>query len=100
MRRYGPNALPPIGARSRLAILAEQSQSSPVLLLAGAAALSIATGGILDAVVILGVVALNAGIGFITETNTERIIGSLRLPMQQSAIVRREPGGARFLSPM
>ncbi|TMJ49931.1 MAG: cation-transporting P-type ATPase, partial [Alphaproteobacteria bacterium] len=90
MRRYGPNALPPIGARSRLAILAEQFQSSPVLLLAGAAALSIATGGILDAVVILGVVVLNAGIGFITETNTERIIGSLRLPMQQSAIVRRD----------
>jgi len=90
LRRYGPNALPSIGARSRLAILVEQFQSSPVLMLAAAAALSIATGGVLDAVVILGVVALNAGIGFITESNTERIIGSLRLPMQQSAIVRRD----------
>lgn len=90
IRRYGPNALPPIGARSRLAILMEQFQTSPVLLLAGAAALSIATGGILDAVVILGVVALNAGIGFITESNTERIIGSLRLPTQQSAMLRRD----------
>src|SRR5262249_8788434 len=73
-----------------LAILVEQFQSSPVLLLAGAAVLSIATGGILDAVVILGVVALNAGIGFITEGNTERIIGSLRPPTQQSVLVRRD----------
>jgi len=41
LRRYGPNALPSIGARSRLAILVEQFQSSPVLMLAAAAALSI-----------------------------------------------------------
>jgi Ca2+-transporting ATPase len=88
--QYGPNALPPISSRSSLAILLEQFQSAPVLLLAGAAVLSIATGGILDAAVILGVVALNAGIGFITESNTERIISELRLPMQQSATVRRD----------
>jgi P-type Ca2+ transporter type 2C len=89
-RRHGPNALPPINGRSRLKILTAQFQSPPVLLLAGAGALSIATGGILDAMVILGVVALNAGIGFITESNTERIIGSLRLPTQDSALVRRD----------
>jgi P-type Ca2+ transporter type 2C len=88
--RHGPNALPPITSRSRLAILLDQLQSSPVLLLTGAAALSLATGGIVDAVVILGVVALNTGIGFVTESNTERIIGSLRLPVQQSALVRRD----------
>jgi hypothetical protein len=38
LRQNGPNALPPIGARSRLAILVEQFQSSPVLILAAAAA--------------------------------------------------------------
>lgn len=90
MESHGPNALPPIASRSRVAILLDQLQSSPVLLLAGAAALSLATGGIVDAIVILGVVVLNAGIGFVTESNTERIIGSLRLPIQQSALVRRD----------
>jgi P-type Ca2+ transporter type 2C len=90
IKRHGPNALPPIASRSRLAILLDQLQSSPVLLLAGAAALSLATGGIVDAMVILGVVALNAGIGFVTESNTERIIGSLRLPIQGAALLRRD----------
>ena len=90
LHKHGPNALPQLSGRSRLALLLEQFQSSPVLLLAGAAALSIATGGLLDAVVILGVVALNAGIGFATESNTERIIGSLRLPTQRTALVRRD----------
>src|SRR5262249_15998563 len=65
-------------------------QSSPVILLAAAAVLSMATGGVLDAAVILGVVALNAGIGVATESTTERIIGSLRLPMQGTAPVRRD----------
>ncbi|MBV8089198.1 MAG: cation-transporting P-type ATPase [Alphaproteobacteria bacterium] len=90
LERHGPNALPPLASRSQLAILLDQLQSSPVLLLAGAAGLSLATGGIVDAIVILGVVVLNTAIGFITERNTERIIGSLRLPSQQSALVRRD----------
>ena len=90
IKRHGTNALPPIASRSRVAILLDQLQSSPVLLLVGAATLSLVTGGIVDAVVILGVVALNAGIGFATESNTERIIGSLRLPIQGAALVRRD----------
>jgi P-type Ca2+ transporter type 2C len=42
--RYGPDALPSIASRTRLAILLDQLQSSPVLLLTGAAALSLASG--------------------------------------------------------
>jgi Ca2+-transporting ATPase len=86
----GRNALPELAGRSRLALLAEQFRGLPVLLLAGAAALSLATGGVLDAVVILGVVALNAGIGFATQSNTERIIDSLRLPRQRLAPLQRD----------
>jgi Ca2+-transporting ATPase len=77
--------------------LFEQFQNMPVALLAGAAVLSIATGGVLDAAVILGVVALNAAIGFVTESNTERIVGSLRLPTKHSARVCR--GGASVSVP-
>jgi Ca2+-transporting ATPase len=87
---HGPNTLPRIGGRSRLSIFLEQFQSMPVLLLGGAAILSLATGGLLDAAVTLGVVALNAAIGFGTEQRTERILGSLRLPMQRIAPVRRD----------
>ncbi|HZB92673.1 MAG TPA: HAD-IC family P-type ATPase [Stellaceae bacterium] len=86
----GRNALPELSGRSRLGLLLEQFQGLPVLLLAGAAALSLATGGLLDAVVIVGVVALNAGIGFATQSNTERIIGALRLPRQRAAPLRRD----------
>lgn len=87
---HGPNMLPQLGGRSRLSILLEQFESMPVLLLAGAAVLSVATGGLVDAVVTLGVVALNAAIGFATEEKTERILGSLRLPMQRVVPVRRD----------
>ncbi|HEX7969367.1 MAG TPA: HAD-IC family P-type ATPase, partial [Stellaceae bacterium] len=89
----GRNSLPALGGRPRLAMLLEQFESLPVLLLAGAAALSMATGGMLDAAVILSVVMVNAGIGFVTQSSTERIIGSLRLPQQSAALVRRDGGG-------
>jgi P-type Ca2+ transporter type 2C len=98
LKRHGPNRLPQVGERSLFAMLVEQLQSSPVILLGGAAIVSVATGGLLDAAVILGVVALNAGIGLVTESKTERIIGDLQLPMQRTAPVRR--GGKAKLVPI
>src|SRR5262249_37758434 len=54
---HGDNALPGIRGRSRLAMLLEQFENLPTVLLAGAALVSLATGGVIDAAVILGVVA-------------------------------------------
>ncbi len=76
--------------RTRLAMLLEQFQNLPVMLLAGAALLSAATGGAADAVVILAVIGLNAGIGFATESRTSSIIRTLSLPLQRSTVVRRD----------
>lgn len=89
-REFGTNTLPRIVRRSQFAILLDQLRSGPVAVLAAAAGLSVASGGLLDASVILGVVALNAGIGLVTQTKTEAIIGSLRLPAQNSAPVERD----------
>jgi P-type Ca2+ transporter type 2C len=95
---YGLNELEELGGRSRLALLLEQFQGLPVMLLAAAAVLSLATGGLVDAAVIVGVVALNASIGFITQNQTERTIGSLRLPRQRVTPLRRD-GGLALLAP-
>jgi P-type Ca2+ transporter type 2C len=73
----GANAIPPIHGRTQLQILISQFQSMPIALLAAGAVLSIATGGLLDAAIILGVIGLNSAIGFIAEARAEETIGSL-----------------------
>ena len=63
--------------------------SLPVLLLAGSAALSLATGGIADAIVIAAVVAINAAIGFGTEYHADRTIMSmLDISEPQANVIR------------
>jgi len=74
---YGPNALSVSKPRSKLAMFAGQFMSPPVALLGISGAISIATGGFLDAVVIAGVVMLNAVIGYITESQAEKTINAL-----------------------
>ena len=71
---HGRNELPRAKSRYALAIFAEQLISLPVLLLAGSAALSLATGGFVDAAVIAAVVLLNSSIATATEYQAERTI--------------------------
>jgi Ca2+-transporting ATPase len=68
----------------------EQVASLPVGLLAGAAAVSIATGGLVDGAAILAVIAINAVIGYATESRVERILASLNEVGVPLALVRRE----------
>lgn len=88
--KYGANALPETAVRSRLSMFVGQFRSLPVALLGAAAAISIATGGIADALVILGVVGINAAIGFVTESEAERTIASLKHLVKPNAHVIRE----------
>ncbi len=62
-KKFGPNAFPETEPRSSWEMFFDQFQSLPVALLSGAAGLSIVTGGILDAVLIMGVVACQRGPG-------------------------------------
>ncbi|MBE9137480.1 cation-transporting P-type ATPase [Nodosilinea sp. LEGE 07088] len=87
---YGPNTLPAANRRSALGLWVEQFISWPVGLLAMAALLSEMTGSPVDAAVILGVVVINAIIGFTTESQSERIIRSLQQTVSPKAQVRRD----------
>lgn len=89
LRQYGPNLLPEAVPRSGFTILLDQVKSLPMLLLFVSAGVSVATGGIADAVVILSVVAINAVIGYTTESRAEMIIHSLKRLVHPSATLLR-----------
>src|SRR5262249_20614768 len=86
----GPNRLPAPQPKSAFEIIREQIGSLPVLLLGGAAVASIATGGLVDGAAILAVIAINAAIGYATESRVERILASLNDVAVSMAFVRRD----------
>ncbi len=88
--KYGLNIVPEPASRSQLDIFVDQFKSFPVALLGVAAGLSVITGGVVDAVVILAVVGINAAIGFVTENDSEKTINSLKKLIRPYAQVRRE----------
>jgi Ca2+-transporting ATPase len=90
LKRYGQNILAAIGGRSHLEMFLEQFQSLPVVLLIGASALSLLTGAIADAIVVMSVVILNAGIGYATESKAERTISALSKPLGHPVPIIRE----------
>jgi Ca2+-transporting ATPase len=87
--KYGPNSLEKPQIKSDFAMLLEQFNSLPVGLLGISALISAATGGIIDAAVILGVVGINAVIGFYTERQANRTIESLTQVRVRSTQVLR-----------
>ncbi len=89
-KRFGPNILPESVPRSGFSIFIDQFKSLPVALLGIAAGVSIFTGGIADAVVILGVVVVNAVIGYTTESQAEKTIHSLMSLVRPSAHIIRD----------
>jgi Ca2+-transporting ATPase len=95
--REGANTMPSVRQRSELNILLGQFSGLPVALLAGAALVSVAIGGFIEAGAIMAVVALNGGIGFATERRAERTIRSLEGTAAQTACVLR--GGSELEIP-
>lgn len=88
--QYGPNAFEEAESRSDLSIFLEQFQSPPVAMLGIASVISVATGGVADALVILAVVGINAGIGYATESQSERTIHALKNMVKPTAEVVRD----------
>ncbi|MBL0713859.1 MAG: hypothetical protein JJV98_09165, partial [Desulfosarcina sp.] len=74
----GANRLPEPHARTDWDIIFDQVNSLPVYLLGAAAFVSVLTGGVIDALVVMGVVAANAAIGYIAESQADKTISSLR----------------------
>ncbi len=90
LKEYGPNLLPESVPRSGLSIFFGQLKSLPVLMLGVAAGISVLTGGLADAIVIMGVVGINSTIGYVTESQSEKTIFSLKKLVRPSAAVLRD----------
>ncbi len=77
LQLYGPNRLAENKRRSAIEIFAEQLANPAMAMLGVSAVVSIATGGLIDAAVIVSAVLLNAVIGYVTESSSERTINAL-----------------------
>jgi Ca2+-transporting ATPase len=89
----GPNLLPEDPPPSVLALAGRQLRDAMVLLLIGAAALSVALGEFLDAGVILVIVLLNTALGAIQEGRAEAAARGLESLLSPTATVAR-PGAS------
>ncbi len=90
LMRIGENRLAEPEPPSSLDLVADQLRSVPVALLGASALLSLTTGGLLDAALTLGVIALNAGIGASTESWTASLIRRLARQSDPDALVLRD----------
>lgn len=90
LKQHGFNLLSEMVPRSGFSLFIDQFKSLPVALLGVAAGVSIFTGGLADAIVILGVVVINASIGFTTERGAERTMESLKGMLAPSVQVLRD----------
>jgi magnesium-transporting ATPase (P-type) len=88
--RYGPNELPTVKGRGALMRFLAQFNNVLIYLLLAAALVTGLLGEWLDMGVILGVVLVNALIGFIQEGKAEKSLDSIRNMLAPSAVVLRD----------
>jgi Ca2+-transporting ATPase len=93
---HGANAIVEAPARSTLALLAAQFVEVPIMVLLGAAVISLLIGHWTDAGVIAAILLLNAGIGFFQEYRAGRALAALRSMAAPTAVALRD-GGATEL---
>lgn len=77
LNQYGPNALPMAGRGEAFKILLRQVHNPLIYVLLASTGLAMLTGKVLDGLVILGVIVLNALIGFGQEYRASRAIKAL-----------------------
>lgn len=87
---FGPNRLPRAAQRSALRRLLLQFHNLLIYVLLGSALLSLALNHAVDAAVILGVVIVNAVIGFVQEGRAERALDAVRSMIDPRAAVLRD----------
>ena len=91
-KRSGPNRLPEPKEPSLLSLLSRQLFNAPTALLGVGVVLSLATGAVVDGLLIGGVLAANAAIGAATERSGQRAIAALRraVPINARAVRQGE----------
>jgi len=88
--QYGSNTLAQAQQRSTLSIFLSQFQSLIVALLIAATAIAFAMGENIEAIAILVVIVINAGIGFFTEWKAAQALSALQKQAVRLARVIRE----------
>ena len=86
----GPNRLPQAARRGRLQRFLLQFHNLLIYVLLAAGALSIGLGHPIDAVVIFGVVIINAIVGFVQEGRAEEALDAIRAMIDPRATVLRD----------
>jgi len=89
LHQFGPNLLTQYSGRPAMQMFWQQFASAPVAVLGISAAVSVATGGLADALVIAIVMGINAVIGYVTERSAEKTINALGQLTPEKAIVIR-----------
>jgi Ca2+-transporting ATPase len=89
LARFGSNLLEEPPARSPVVMFLAQFANTMILVLLGAAAITVWLEELTDAIVITGIVVLNAVIGFVQEYRAERAMEALRQMAAPSARVLR-----------
>jgi magnesium-transporting ATPase (P-type) len=97
LERCGPNRLPRLGRRGLIARFLRQVHNILIYVLLVAAGVTAVLGHWVDSGVILGVVIVNAIIGFVQEGKAEQAIDAIRRMLSLSATVVRD--GARQVIP-
>jgi P-type Ca2+ transporter type 2C len=90
LSRFGANKLPEQRKTNIFKLIIKQFKDFLVLILAIAAIISWLTGHMIDVYVIIGVIFVNAGIGFIQEYRAEKSIESLKKLVKHNATVLRD----------
>ncbi|MGE3278782.1 MAG: cation-translocating P-type ATPase [Candidatus Altimarinota bacterium] len=97
LQKYGPNRLEAVNDNPWWKMLFRQFTDLMVIILIVSAGIAVGTGllhgdqeGLFDGLIILGIVLLNAGIGFFQEFKTEKTLEALRKLISPQAIVIRD----------
>ena len=90
LKADGPNRLPAAKPRSFLARIFAQINNLFIYVLLGSALVALALGHPIDAAVILGVVIINAAIGFIQEGRAEKALDAIRGMLTRETSVWRD----------
>jgi len=90
LEQFGPNALPSAPGKSALERLLGQFNNLLIYVLLGSAVITALLGHAVDTAVILGVVVLNALIGFIQEGRAEQALAAIRGMISPKAAALRD----------
>jgi len=90
LSEYGPNRLKPAKKKSSLLRFLEQFKNVLIYVLLIAGVITTLLGHWVDSGVILGVVVINAIIGFIQEGKAEKALDAIRNMLSQQAMVKRD----------